>query len=357
MSRNELVGARSAMPTSMKVNILAEEGWRRILNSSSSLNLKISQSRNLYRGKPKTTFKPDLTSIDDDIRLLLIDFNRQMKKDDHSEKLREQIMEKVLQKWSDRVRDDLEGRRSYYRGRKERQGERKERGRGDKTSWFKRGGYQGVLKVQHTPGSQLAKNIQRRIQQEVPSRKLKVQEALGGRLEGRVTSSREPWVLGGCQRSNCHLCSQSGGERKDKSNCWSRGCNYTITCMSFDKNKVMAKYFGETTNVYKRASTHFNGFNKGKWDNVLHAHRQQYHANQNITEENFLMEVMSQQQLPLERQAMEGVAIIAAIGDRDNLRKVVGRQETEHEEVVIMNSRREFQQPLGGIKCSTSYLH
>ena len=89
---------------------------------------------------------------------------------------------------------------------------------------------------------------------------------------------------------------------------------------------------------------------------MLHAHSQQYHAHQTITKEDFHMEVVSQHQLPLERQAMEGTSIVAAIGARDNLRKVRRGEEGEQEEVVIMNSKRKFQQPLGGIKCSTSYL-
>ena len=119
---------------------------------------------------------------------------------------------------------------------------------------------------------------------------------------------------------------------------------------------MKSRYFGETTNIFKRASDHFEGLIKGDKDSVLSNHVQLFHANQSMTTIDFTMEVVSQQALPIQRQAEEGVAIIAEIAERDNLAKAGVRERGELRRIEIMNSRREFQQPLGGLKCKTSYL-
>ena len=63
----------------------------------------------------------------------------------------------------------------------------------DRTDWFKRRGNIGVLKIPATPDSILATRIKTRIKHEVPSKKVMIQELLGGPLGDRVVSSSEPW--------------------------------------------------------------------------------------------------------------------------------------------------------------------
>ena len=136
MTSSELVGVRSAMPVNVKVNMLVEEGWYRVRNCSSSLVTKkpadtvhsISGNRDMDR---------DMDDVNEEINDVMCDFNRQMKKDGHSQNMRAQITEKVFTKWKERLKDDEEGRRKYYRGRKERNEERRRRKGDEKVNCFK----------------------------------------------------------------------------------------------------------------------------------------------------------------------------------------------------------------------------
>ena len=97
--------------------------------------------------------------MDDEVAEVLREFNIQMKKDRHKERLRAQITRSVIGKWKERVRKDVVGEKSYYRDRKERQRDRQDSKKSDKTNWFKGRGYEGVLKVQSTPDSLLVNYI------------------------------------------------------------------------------------------------------------------------------------------------------------------------------------------------------
>ena len=96
----EIIDKKSAIPTKIKVNILIEEGWRRLRNCCLSLS-------------------------PDKIDSVIIEFNRQMMIDGHSENFRIQITETVLKKYRQRLMMDLNGQRPFYRDRQTRLAESK----------------------------------------------------------------------------------------------------------------------------------------------------------------------------------------------------------------------------------------
>ena len=120
----------------------------------------------------------------------------------------------------------------------------------------------------------------------------------------------------------------------------------------------MACYSGETTNLYKRIRTHYDGLDNNKTNNVLAQHSRDFHAGLNLSAKDFTLTVSRGQGNKLDRQAEEGVMILEDIKLRDRLESGLMREEEREDvrKVIIMNSRREFLQPLGGIKVKTSYL-
>ena len=256
-----------------------------------------------------------------------------------------------------RIHEDDIGKKSYYRSREEREIERKEKGmKGDKVNWFKGKDNEGVLQVQHTPGGELARNISRRFRREVPGRRILLQETVGRRLGDVVCSSSQPWAPDQCGRDKCHLCDQGGGERK-KLNCWARSSTYRITCTSCKLKGVTATYTGETTNIFRRLQQHGDGLRDDKEDNVLAQHTRTYHPDETLTLRDFALEQLGIQGAPLRRQAEEGARILAAIAHRDSLATMPrGERDREEKQAIVMNSRREFFQPLGGIIMRPGYL-
>ena len=69
------------------------------------------------------------------------------------------------------------------------------------------------------------------------------------------------------------------------------------------------------------------------------------------------MEQTGVQSTPLRRQAEEGTRILEEIALRDKLAStIVERRDGEEKNAIVMNSRREFYQPLGGIIAKAAYL-
>ena len=91
---------------------------------------------------------------------------------------------------------------------------------------------------------------------------------------------------------------------------------------------------------------------------MLAVHKRLYHANLELDDKDFTLSVSRGQRDKLGRQAEEGVRIVDEIRNRDRI-ALQGPREGEKdkvEKIIIMNSRREFLQPLGGIRTTTSYL-
>ena len=107
---------------------------------------------------------------------------------------------------------------------------------------------------------------------------------------------------------------------------------------------VRACYVGETTNMFRRAGQHFTGLRKGRKDNVLPQHVSNHHTGTKMEREDFDLDVTRHNLTPISHQTEEGASLVWEIshGQKGNL--------------VQMNSRSEFHQPLGGIRTFTTYL-
>ena len=90
MARPSLIEARSAIPIQMKINILTEEGWRRIRNCSESMESKQYFDRRRKEDDNLTKEEDNLTEEDfcnnAEVLDILKEFNVQMKIDGHTEK-------------------------------------------------------------------------------------------------------------------------------------------------------------------------------------------------------------------------------------------------------------------------------
>ena len=104
-----------------------------------------------------------------------------------------------------------------------------------KTKWFKKRGYNGILKVQITPGSNLAKNINDRLRKELPDRKFMIHETLSRTLGDQISNTKSKWMENNCDRKLCYICeskktSEKSGQIKTKGqvksskdiSCWTR---------------------------------------------------------------------------------------------------------------------------------------
>ena len=140
-------------------------------------------------------------------------------------------------------------------------------------------------------------------------------------------------------------------------NCWSRSSTYRLSCTSCQAVGKTTTYTGETTNLYRRSKQHFTGLATRAKKSVLYQHMEDQHPNTDIARSNFDLKVTGNQATALGRQAEEGVLIIQELRDIDRLNSAPARRgEKEGRRGLILNSRGEFHQPLGGIRTRTSYL-
>ena len=92
-------------------------------------------------------------------------------------------------------------------------------------------------------------------------------------------------------------------------------------------------------------------------DNVLHQHRVDFHPDQRLEQENFTFKVKPSQGGCLQRQAEEGTKIMLEIQNRNRMARGMKVEEREGvTRTIVMNSRREFHQPLGGVETRTAYI-
>ena len=126
MARLDMISYRTAIPTRMKKTMLIEEGWRRVRNFSSSIEM-VKDDIEVYSTNDDIEMVKDDFKVysikdnimQDEIMEVLKMFNKQMMTDGHSEFFRAQITKAVIRKWKERKNMDLLGIKSYYRRRKE----------------------------------------------------------------------------------------------------------------------------------------------------------------------------------------------------------------------------------------------
>ena len=114
-----------------------------------------------------------------------------------------------------------------------------------KSGWFETRRLIAVLRVQHNPKTNLAKQIGKKIQTdpELAAMRILIQEKNGNQLS-RVCNFVDLNTPYFCGREDCLPCLTA--EKPTKGSCWREGVNYKIQCLILDKKfNIEAVYHGE----------------------------------------------------------------------------------------------------------------
>ena len=79
---------------------------------------------------------------------------------------------------------------------------------------------------------------------------------------------------------------------------------------------------------------------KRKKDNVLHEHKEEFHKDEQMTEDDFKMKITGRYHSSLARQTSEALQIAAQIKMRDKLKR-----EKSQKRILVLNSKKQFHQP------------
>ena len=210
---------------------------------------------------------------------------------------------------------------------------------------------EGVMFIQHTQHSELARNIRERLKviENVGTLKIKLVERTGDKLVDLLHKSNA-WGNEDCQRPDCWPC-KSAGEEGPKGSCRQRSVMYETycelcgeKCKENEENKLRekieetektsnkrkrdskkveknrkdykVKYIGETwRTAYERGSEHQEDVKNLKENSHILKHIIEVHPGRKIEEVKFGMRVIRKFNSALERQVNEAVSIHQAQRD------------------------------------------
>ena len=201
---------------------------------------------------------------------------------------------------------------------------RMEGGRPDTSTWFRKGGITGVLRVPGSKNERIKRKVEK-VLREVPGpsgQSIKVLERPGPSIRTSVMKN-DPFPKLNCIRHNCPL-TNSSTDGSCKMKCYLEGANYTITCKEcFDcyeegKCNILPKtYIGEThRSVYTRINGHLqdlkssmktNGKKSWMADHLRETHNGIF--DRNNPGSNWLVTLRGNKRKPLDRQVTEYIEI------------------------------------------------
>lgn len=295
MASLEVTLNMSAMSNSAKLNILTNEGTRRLRNCSIDI--------------------PWTEQIQYINRLMI-----SMKWGGYSIHQREIVARRILAKYHNNISNYRDTGRPLYRSKEERASILKE----DKTSWFRKTGATATFTIPYTPGSQLAKLVRNAIKGSGPvGTQVLVLEKPGNRVMAEI-GKNNPFPRKNCGRDNCPLevCNEK---------CYNQGIVYEATCVrciDIDVNIGSSSnrylYIGETSRtIYTRYQQHISDYMKASrttnsrseddcsswmWDHssLVHGGVRDYYN-------DYKFKPLSSHRDPLSRQITEAVRISKAI--------------------------------------------
>ena len=230
-----VINARSALSWSCKRTILTQEVLRILLNCSRELPWK--------------------TVVGHVNHMML-----RLQYSGYDQKFRTEVVKSALAAYNRMIELDASGEQPLYRPRTWKQLERAQERREKRESWYKKGGFDTVIFVPATPGSQL----KRRYMEEIKGAgfKIKVVEQSGVTLK-RMLQRSNPFEVKDCNNTNCLVCSSGG-----KGPCRGTGVTYELECQLCHH-----KYIGETSrSAYTRGKEHLRALQQKEENSVMWRH-------------------------------------------------------------------------------------
>ena len=199
-----------------------------------------------------------------------------------AKKFRYEVVSSALKAYDEIHRKVDRGERPLYRpfesNREERDREKTDKG----LSWYKRGGYESVIFVQSTPGSELKRKFQAEVDR--CGLRIRIVEKAGRSVKSAVQRS-DPLKAAACDRKICLVC-ETGG----RGSCSKDGVNYEITCVGCEEADRGGIYHGESSkNGFTRGKKHLEDFDRRAESSVIWRHCRERHGgdiqdfNMNIT--------------------------------------------------------------------------
>ena len=295
MSNHRVMLAKSAMPSNIKRNSLAQEVIRRLRNTSRDLPWSEKAA-------------------------ILTEFSHSLMCSGYSERFRLEIIQAGVVGFERQCNVADNGGTPVHRPRSYNMEERARKKLLTKTAWYRP--YNAVGFFPGTPNSELAKLIRAIVEEE--SRRLdmtiKIIETGGVSLAKQLAKTD----LSGCLIPQCYICKcDIPGASHTRS-----GVAYNIKCKLCEEKGIDASYEGESgDNLAWRQKQHAESV-KGKYlSNGLAKHLQLYHKDQVGDINNFSFKSVKVFPKIIDRLAFEGVNIHNSKAN------------------IIMNSKSEFHQP------------
>ena len=246
VSSKAVVHAKSALAWKAKRSILTQEVLRVLLNCS-----------------------PDVPWVDRARKASVMVLRMQYS--GYTKKFRYEVVMAALNAYDVLLAKVRGGERPLYRPFEWDRVERDKKKRDKKLEWYKKGGFESVVFVPSTPGSEL----QRRYQEEIDHHGFRIRavECTGRTIKGSLQRSN-PFRRATCGRVSCFIC-ETGG----RGSCEKENVNYDIACVGCEEDETKSVYHGETSkNSYTRGAQHLKDLEKRRSTSVMWRHCREKHG-------------------------------------------------------------------------------
>ena len=236
-----VINARSALSWRSKKTILTQEVLRVLLNCSVELPWQVLV-KHVYHMMMRLQYSG------------------------YDQKFRTEVVKSALNVYKHILRLDACGEKPMHRTRTWRKIERVREKRKKREGWYRKGGYDSVIFVPATPGSELKRRYEKEVDE--AGMKIRVTEQSGIPLKRHLQRSN-PFKSEKCEREDCLVCTSGG-----KGTCYATGVTYEIVC-----KECSCKYVGETArSAYSRGLEHLKTSKTEQEQAVMWKHAQEKHG-------------------------------------------------------------------------------
>ena len=283
VSSKSVINARSALSWQQKRTVLTQEVLRVLLNCSEHVPLQ------------RVALHASTMSL-------------RMQFSGYTKKFRNEIVNSALKAYDEIHRKAALEERPLYRPYDWERDERDRAKQAKVLDWYKRGGYESVIFVPSTPGSEL----QRKFQTEIDRHGLRIRAVeKAGRTVKSALQRSNPFKSASCGRDDCLIC-ETGG----RGSCSKDGVNYDIACVGCEEAGHARVYKGESSrNGFTRGKKHLQELDSESAASVMWRHCREHHGD---TIQDFRMSITGNYRNDaMLRQITEAVQIETT--DKENL--------------------------------------